>query len=254
MLGNNLTLSSIVHDPSICNAPFLGIPQLGTYGEIHVDTIGMALAGMGIILASSVVVCSNLTAERGGSAGQNLFEMYYGFIKDLCEGQMGSVYKTFLPLIGSIFIFILISNFLGVFIPSKMFEELHNWPKLASGEGFELASCTTDFNVTAALAAISLLTYVGSGFWAHGLHYLKVYLSPMVIIELMDLIIRPATLALRLMLVISADELLRGISLVMVPLFLPTGVMGFELFIGLIQAFVFTLLTAIYIGLTVSHH
>jgi F-type H+-transporting ATPase subunit a len=76
----------------------------------------------------------------------------------------------------------------------------------------------------------------------------------MFIIEMMDLIIRPATLALRLMIVITADELLRAAAITMVPALVPTGVMGFELFIGLIQAFVFTLLTTIYIGLTVSHH
>ena len=92
---------------------------------------------------------------------------------------------------------------------------------------------------------------MGSGFWIHGIRYLKLYLNP---IEWLDLIIRPSTLALRLMLVITADELMRGAAINLAPVLIPTGVMSFELFIGLIQAFVFALLTSIYIGLTVSHH
>jgi F-type H+-transporting ATPase subunit a len=118
-------------------------------------------------------------------------------------------------------------------------------------EAFELAAPSTDFNVTAGLAMVALLTYLGAGFAAHKAHYLKLYINP---IEWLDLVIRPSTLALRLMMVITADELMRGAALMMVPFFLPAGVMGFELFIGVIQAFVFALLTAIYIGLTVSHH
>jgi ATP synthase subunit 6 len=124
-------------------------------------------------------------------------------------------------------------------------------PHEEEAEAFELAAPSTDFNVTAGLAAVALLTYLGAGFAAHKHHYLKLYLNP---IEWLDLIIRPSTLALRLMMVITADELMRAAALMMVPFLLPAGVMGFELFIGVIQAFVFALLTSIYVGLTVSHH
>ncbi len=102
-----------------------------------------------------------------GGKGQALLEMFYGFIEEITKGQMGSVYKTFFPLIAAIFIFVLIGNFIGVG-PWKALEHLPNWPKLADGEAFDIASPTTDFNVTFALALVALLTYVGSGFWAHG--------------------------------------------------------------------------------------
>jgi F-type H+-transporting ATPase subunit a len=133
--------------------------------------------------------------------------------------------------------------------PWKALEAFPGWPKMGH-EPFEIAAATTDFNVTVGLALVALFTYLGSGFWAHGIKYLKHYLNP---IEWLDFVVRPATLALRLMLVISADEILRGVALTLVPWILPTGVMAFELFIGIIQAFVFALLTSIYIGLTVSH-
>jgi F0F1-type ATP synthase membrane subunit a len=56
------------------------------------------------------------------------------------------------------------------------------------------------------------------------------------------------------MVVITADELMRGSTLLFCPFLLPAGIMAFELFIGCIQAYVFALLTSIYIGLTIKEH
>jgi F-type H+-transporting ATPase subunit a len=260
-LGNNLALKTLIPKSPVVSDRFLGLQpinlggfslDLGTYGDLHIDTLALTAATMGIILSAAMIVRPALSAKGAGNVGQQLFEMYYEFMQDLTESQMGHVYKTFLPLIASMFIFILMANFIGV-APWQVFQALPNWPKLGDGDLFEVAAPTTDFNVTMALASISLFTYLGSGFWAHGADYFKVWFGPMIVIEIMDLIIRPATLALRLMIVITADELLRASAILMVPVLVPTGVMGFELFIGLIQAFVFTLLTTIYIGLTVSH-
>lgn len=249
MLGKNLPLSYFVHDPALNNSNFLGIPQLGHVGDIHVDTLVLSWACMAFILGAAAVITPSLTSEGAGSKGQAIVEGIYGFIEDLCKGQMGHHYKYFFPLIAAIFLFVLCANFIGIG-PWLYFEHMQGWP-VVNGEHFEVCSPTTDFNVTFGLACIALLVYLGSGFWAHGPNYLKLYINP---IEWMDLIIRPATLALRLMMVITADELMRAAALLMVPVLLPTGVMAFEMFIGIIQAFVFALLTSIYIGLTVSHH
>jgi F-type H+-transporting ATPase subunit a len=200
MLGKNLTLSYFIQDPQFSNAPFLGIPALGTIGSIHVDTIALTILCMSIILVTAAVVRPGLTGESAGGNGQALLEMFYGFIEEITKGQMGSAYKKFFPLIAAIFIFVLIGNFIGVG-PWKALENLPSWPKLADGEAFEVASPTTDFNVTFALALIALLTYIGSGFWAHGAKHLKTYFGPFFLIEWMDVVIRPATLALRLMMV-----------------------------------------------------
>lgn len=251
MLGKNLPLSALhITDPSLNNSYFLGIPQLGHIGDIHVDTLVLSWACMGLILGAAAVITPTLTSEGAGNKGQAVLESIYNFIEDLCKGQMGHEYKRFFPLISSIFLFVLLGNFIGVG-PWKFLEhQIPSWPHM-HGEPLEVCSPTTDFNVTFGLACIALLVYVGSGFWAHGAKYLKLYLNP---IEWLDLIIRPATLALRLMMVITADELMRAAAISMVPVLVPTGVMAFEMFIGIIQAFVFALLTSIYIGLTVSHH
>ncbi|MBY0548136.1 MAG: F0F1 ATP synthase subunit A [Candidatus Obscuribacterales bacterium] len=249
MLGHNLPLSYFLSDKAFADSAFLGIPALGKCGDIHVDTLATAWVCMAGILAGAGLVTSSMTAEGAGGKGQAVIESIYSFVEDLCKGQMGHHYKKFFPLISAIFLFVLTANFIGIG-PWKALESFSWWPVLHNGHPAEVASPTTDFNVTFGLALVSLLVYVGSGFWAMGPGYLKLYLNP---IEWMDLIIRPATLALRLMMVITADELMRAAALLMVPVLLPTGVMAFEMFIGIIQAFVFALLTSIYIGLTVSH-
>jgi F-type H+-transporting ATPase subunit a len=258
MLGKNLPLSYFVHDPNFNNANFLaipqlgfpGIPQLGHFGDIHVDTLIMSWTCMALILGGALLITPFLTSENAGGKGQAVLESTYLFIEDLCKGQMGDRYKTFFPLIAAIFLFVLTGNMIGIIPPWKALEHLPGWPVIGD-EAAEICSPTTDFNVTFGLACLSLIVYIGSGFWAHGPKYLKLYLNP---IEWMDMIIRPATLALRLMMVITADELMRASAILLVPVLLPTGVMAFEMFIGIIQAFVFALLTSIYIGLTVSHH
>lgn len=254
MLGKNLPLSHVVHDAPWLNEPFLGMPALGTYGSLHIDTLVLTWVSMGFILVSAGLIVPTMVSGAAGSRAQQTIEMIYQFVEDLIKGLMGHNYKLFLPLIAGIFMFVLIANFIGVgpwLAFEGWFHQLgYEWPHL-QGEPFEVASPTTDFNVTFGLATVSLIVYVGSGFWAHGAKYLKLYLNP---IEWMDLVIRPATLALRLMMVITADELMRAAALLMVPVLVPVGVMGFELFIGVIQAFVFALLTSIYIGLTLEHH
>lgn len=247
MLGKNLHLDQFVNDPAVNN-----INVLGPLGGLHVDTLVLSLGVMGGILLVGSAVARSLVVEGAGGKGQMLLEMYYSFIDDLAKGTIGHHYKKFFPLIAAIFIFVLIANLVGVG-PWHALEGLKGWFHLADGEPFELASPTTDFNVTAALAAISVLTYLGTGFWLMKGKYLLHLANP---IEWLDLVIRPSTLALRLMIVITADELMRAAIITMQPVILPTGIMMFEIFIGLIQAFVFALLTSIYIGLTAQteHH
>lgn len=254
MLGQNLPLKEVVHDAAWLNEPFLGVSGLGTYGDIHIDTLVTSWLCMGFLLTVCALIVPAMTNKGAGSNAQQILEMVYQFVEDLIKGLMGHHYKKFLPLIAAIFMFVLTANFIGVGPWLALEHWAPNlgitWPHV-DHKPFEICSPTTDFNVTFGLATVSLIVYVGSGFWAHGAGYLKLYLNP---IEWMDLIIRPATLALRLMMVITADELMRAAAIGMVPAVVPTGVMAFELFIGVIQAFVFALLTSIYIGLTLEHH
>ncbi len=247
MLGKNLLLSQLIQDPSLKEA-------LGPWGNLHVDTIALSAICMSSVLVLGRIGLAQIGVE--GSKGKigALCEMLFNFVDDLVHGQIGHHYKKFFPLIAAMFFFIMAGNLIGIG-PWKAFEHMSFWPKLADGEIFDLASPTTDFNVTLGLASLSFFTYILSGFWKHGLTYFKtLFGTAMAPIEIMDMIVRPSTLAIRLMVVITADELMRGAFLLVCPMVLPAGIMGFEVFIALIQAFVFALLSSIYIGLTVSEH
>jgi F-type H+-transporting ATPase subunit a len=248
MLGRNLLLSDVTGDASLIGSPM----------NVHLDTLVLTGVCMTLILAVGSSVARTMVVEGPGGPAQAVVEGIYGFCDDLAKGNIGEHYKRFFPLIAAIFIFVLIGNFIGVG-PWKGLELVPGWFHIGVGgahpEALELASPTTDFNVTLGLAAISFITYLGSGFWKHGSHFAKVlFFSPMSWIEWMDSVVRPATLALRLMVVITADELMRAAFLMICPYILPTFVMAFELFIGCIQALVFALLTSVYIGLTVAEH
>jgi len=248
MLGKNYLLKQVPGiDPSVVN---FSLGPFGLAGEIHVDTIVLSWICMGGILAGAAMITPKLVSDAAGGNGQAVLEGYYNFIDDLAKKPIGHHYKIFLPLIAGIFIFVLMGNLIGIG-PWKVLEGLPGWPTLLNGEPFELAAPTTDFNIPLGLAAVSLVTYLGSGFWKHGGGYFKHLANP---IEWLDLIVRPSTLTFRLMLVITADELIRTVSLLLAPWFVPSGVMAFEVFIAGIQAYVFALLTSIYIGLTVAEH
>jgi F-type H+-transporting ATPase subunit a len=283
MLGKNLHLSDITG-----NAALVGSPM-----NFDVDTVVLSGVCMTLILVAGSIVANKMVVEGPGGKGQGVVEAIYGFCNDLAQSNIGPHYKTFFPLIAAIFTFVLAGNFIGVF-PYQFFEGIAGgtrqqeqrtvaqvrqeginesapkhakplsdetnswWPTIHIGgepEPWEWASPTTDFNVTCGLAAVALLTYLGSGFWKHKEHFFKIFFfSPMSWVEWLDTIIRPSTLALRLMVVITADELMRGAFLMICPMVVPAGIMGFELFIGVIQALVFALLTSVYIGLTVAEH
>lgn len=247
MLGENLLLSQLVQDPNLKTS-------LGPLGSLHVDTIALSGLCMVSVLVIGKIGVSQVKIDGARGLLGSLVEVLYNFVDNLVHGQVGHHYKKFFPLIAAIFFFVLAGNLIGIG-PWRVLEHLPNWPIIGEGKALELASPTTDFNVTVALATISVITYLAAGFWKRGFNYLKLlFATPMAPIEIMDLIVRPSTLALRLMVVITADELMRGAFLLMCPILLPTAIMGFEVFIALIQAFVFALLSSIYIGLTLSEN
>ena len=120
----------------------------------------------------------------------------------------------------------------------------------------EIASPTNDINVTAALAIIVLIYYVGAGVakkkFRYFLHDFKPMSIFMALLELMDMITRPLTLALRLFGNILAGECLMTALLGICAYILPLPVMFFEVLVACVQALVFALLTTVYISSAVE--
>jgi F-type H+-transporting ATPase subunit a len=170
------------------------------------------------------------------------FEVTTESILGLMEGIIGPDAKKYFPLVGALFIYIFINNLLGIipgFLPP-----------------------TDNINTTLACGVIVFLYFNYVGIREQGLfNYLKhfggpvVFLFPlMFVIEFIGVVVRPVSLSLRLFGNMTGDHLVLGIFSDLVPLVVPVAFMALGIFVSFIQAFVFSLLTTIYIGLSLPQH
>jgi F-type H+-transporting ATPase subunit a len=153
--------------------------------------------------------------------------------------------KQYFPLVGSLSVFIVFSNFLGL-IP-----------------GF--TPPTSNWNVTLGCAALVFVMFNYYGFQANGMAYAKHLFGPwlgvpyipvnilLFVVETFSLFIRPLTLSIRLMLNMAVDHLLVTIMLGMVAVFLPIPVLILGTLVAIVQVMVFCILTSIYITLATEH-
>ena len=111
--------------------------------------------------------------------------------------------------------------------------------------------------------SVNISAFVGYNFYGfkeHGIGYIKQFMGPllwlaplMLPIELISHFIRPLSLGLRLQANMMGDHIVLGIFTELVPLFVPVIFYGLGLFVCVVQAFVFTLLTMIYVSMAISH-
>jgi F-type H+-transporting ATPase subunit a len=172
---------------------------------------------------------------------RNLFEMFTEAVLSVAEGVMGEHHaRQYLPLLGSLAIFIFFSNVLAL-IP-----------------GFFPPTATMKTNLGLALA-VFFLTHA-FGVKEHGLAYFKHFLGPipwliplMLPIELVSHIARPISLSLRLLGNMAADHKVASVFFVLVPLLLPVPLLVLGVLVAIVQTLVFTLLTMVYIQGAVAH-
>jgi F-type H+-transporting ATPase subunit a len=199
-----------------------------------------------ILVVASLAATRNI--QRIPSGIQNLMEYALEFIRDLTRSQIGEKeYRPWVPFIGTLFLFIFVSNWSGALVPWKLF-------KLPSGE---LAAPTNDINTTVALALLTSLAYFYAGFSKRGLGYFKKYIEPTPIllpIAILEDFTKPLSLSFRLFGNILADELVVAVLVLLVPLFVPLPVMALGLFTSAIQALVFATLAAAYIHEALEGH
>ena len=217
----------------------------------------VALATLLLLIASWQVQRQLRTAKGGvlpdeGITLRNLFEVLVEGLSTLAEQTIGPEYRRWFPLVGSIFFFILISNLLG----------------LVPGVG----GATSDINTGFAWAIIAFCAYNYVGIRKHGLAYIYQFMGPslftlhlfgkhfhvralaplMLMIEVPLHFARIATLSIRLLANMFADHTVVAVWLTLVPAVIPAVFLGLGLVIAFIQAFVFSLLTMIYIGLALE--
>ncbi|MCD8488889.1 MAG: F0F1 ATP synthase subunit A [Desertifilum sp.] len=218
------------------------IGNLKVHGQIFLTSWFV----IGLLVIASLAATRNL--QRIPTGMQNFMEYALEFIRDLAKNQIGEKdYRPWVPFVGTLFLFIFVSNWSGALVPWKL---IH----LPSGE---LGAPTADINTTVALALLTSLAYFYAGFSKLGLGYFAHYVEPvpfMLPFKIIEDFTKPLSLSFRLFGNILADELVVGVLVLLVPLFVPLPVMALGLFTSAIQALIFATLAAAYIGEALEDH
>lgn len=202
------------------------------------------------VIALIMVVGSSARAVVPGRL-QALSEIFYEFIEDTVQSTMGKSGRKFLPLVFSLFMFVLVSNFVGL-IPGTF-------------------TVTSHIIVTFALAAVVILTVIIYGIIKHGTHFFGLFVpsgvpKPLLLliipIEVISFISRPISLSMRLFANILAGHIalkvfagfivmLSAAGMVYVgvlPMIMIVAMTALEFLVAGLQAFVFSVLTCIYLN------
>lgn len=221
--------------------------NLGGY-EVHGQVLINSWVVIALLLLLALTTTQNLKPLPEG--GQNLIEYIVEFIRDLAKTQIGEHhYLSWVPFVGTMFLFIFVSNWSGALIPWKVIELPHG----------ELAAPTNDINTTVALALLTSIAYFYGGFKERGLSYFAKYVQPIPVLfplNVLEDFTKPLSLSFRLFGNILADELVVAVLVSLVPLVVPIPMMFLGLFTSGIQALIFATLGAAYIGEAVEggHH
>jgi len=214
--------------------------------QVHGQVLITSWVVLGIIFVLSFLGNRDLKSTPDGF--QNFTEFVTEFIRDLAKTQVGEHdYLSWVPFLGTIFLFIFVSNWSGALFPWHVIE-------IPNGE---LAAPTNDINTTVALALLTSISYFYAGLSKKGLGYFKRYISPaafLLPINVLEDFTKPLSLSFRLFGNILADELVVGVLVSLVPLVVPIPLMLLGLFTSAIQALVFATLAGAYIGESLEEH
>ena len=205
----------------------LTIPGVPSY-------VTFAFIASALLLTVAVIVRRSISLVPAGT--QNFVETVVEAMLNLATENMGHKWgERLFPLIGTLFMFILVCNIFGL-IP-----------------GFD--SPTANINTTAACAIPVFLATHYYGLKVHKLKYMKHFIGPiwwlaplMLIIEGIGHLVRPVTLSVRLFGNMMAKHILLGVLAILAPAILPTLILALGTLVSLIQAFVFTLLAVLYLA------
>lgn len=199
-----------------------------------------------LIFLLGILTTRNL--KRIPEDGQAFIELLTEFVRDLSKTQIGEKeYLKWVPYLGTMFLFIFVSNWSGALIPWKIIE-------LPNGE---LGAPTNDINTTAALAVLTSISYFYAGISKKGLNYFSKYIQPTPIllpINVLEDFTKPLSLSFRLFGNILADELVVAVLVSLVPLVVPIPLIFLGLFTSGIQALIFATLSGSYIGEAMEGH
>lgn len=225
--------------------------------EIFGYDVSLTNSGVFMILAAFFVTTYFVLALGGKKLVPNRLqlsaEMFYTLITDMLNQNVGEKGKPFVPLIFTIFMFILACNLLGM-VPYSF-------------------TVTSHIAVTFALAMLVFLLVTILGFVLHGFHFFSLFLPAgtpwwlaplMILIEAFAYLARPVSLSLRLAANMVAGHVLLKVmagfvvSMAIYLKFLPIPfivvLIGFEIFVAILQAYIFTILSCVYLNDAINLH
>ncbi len=218
---------------------FLGVVGMHAEPRPWANFVVMQIVVVAGLMVVFALLRPRLSVDRPGRM-QHVFEMIYDFVSSQAEDQVGHAGHKYLSFFGTIFIFILAGNLIGL-IPS-------------------LESPTMTASVTCGCALATFFYYHLMGMQANGLGYIKQFLGPMAFlaplmlpIEMVSHLARPLSLTVRLYANMFAGEQVTLVFLKMTYFLVPVIFMGLHAFVGVIQAYIFMLLTMVYVGSAVAH-
>jgi F-type H+-transporting ATPase subunit a len=210
------------------------------------ETVIVSWAVMLILIIVSLLLTRRLKMVPAGS--QAILEVVVEFLNNFAKNQFGSFAKYLAPYIGTLFLFLLTANIIGVLSPVEVKAFGHEYVP-----PFMIRPPTRDINVTAAFALISITLVLVCGFAARGLGgWFKRLLHPlpmMLPFNIMEYGTRLISLALRLFGNVLGAFVLMHLIEGLCPFALPMVFsLYFDFFDGFIQAMIFVFLTSLYIS------
>jgi F-type H+-transporting ATPase subunit a len=217
---------------------------LGKSVSFNMDTLITMWFSMAILIVIALMTTSKLSLVP--TKLQLMGEGIIKYFNNIAKASMGNDNaQKHIAIILTLFMFILTANLVGQ-LPFKL---IH----LANGE---FASPNNDINMTAAMAIVVSIYYIYYGVKKNGFRFFFKGFSIdgliITFVDVLELFVRPFSLALRLFANILAGELLVTTFIGLFAIALPLPFMLFELFVALIQALVFTLLSTTYISMAVQ--
>jgi F-type H+-transporting ATPase subunit a len=218
----------------------IGLVGMAPQERPWANYIAMQLLVVLIVIVLFALLKPRLSVEKPGKL-QHVFELVYEFVAGQAEEQVGHDGHHYVGYFGTVFVFVLFCNLIGL-IPG-------------------LESPTMIPSVPAGLALATFCYYNVMGVQANGLlKYVAHFAGPiwwmaplMIPIEIVSHLARPLSLTIRLFANMFAGEKVTEVFLKLTLLFVPALFMGLHLFVSFLQAYIFMLLTMMYVAGAVSH-
>jgi len=227
--------------------------------DIPIGAWDLSFTNVSLFMVMTVVVSSLFLLLTSSSRGivptrmQSISEMAYEFVASTLRESAGSQGMKFFPLVFSLFVFVLVANFIGLFP--------------------YFYTVTSQIMITFALAMLVILTVILCGFYKHGFRFLRLFVPsgvPVVIlplvtvIEVISFLSRPISLSVRLFANMLAGHITLkvfagfivsmvalgpiGVGGSVLPLLMTIAITALEFLVAFLQAYVFTVLTCMYLN------